>query len=132
MTYVTIAGTHWCGVGKTKTKDQDVKNITKTDECCKKHDACPYFISRWTKKYNLFNWRLFTISSCQCDDEFRKCLQNDNSLASKDIKRIYFDLLKVPCFQIELKEIKTCVAWHWYLKCKQYKERMSPFAKIRG
>ena len=130
--YLFLLGTQWCGIGEREEASHSAKNISRTDECCKEHDSCPHYIPRWNKRYNLFNWRLFTISSCACDDKFRDCLHKDNSLSSKDIKSIYFDMLKIPCFEIELKETKTCVAWHWYLQCKQYKDSMVPYAKIRS
>lgn len=124
-------GTKWCGIGEAPTGENSNVNLTSTDLCCKMHDACPYYISRWKKKYNLFNWRFYTISSCSCDEEFRKCLQKVNTMQAKDIERIYFGMLKVPCFEIQLKETKKCVEWYWYLKCKTYASAMEAFATVK-
>jgi len=125
-------GTHWCGIRKKDIQSHSVLNISVTDKCCKDHDSCPHYISRWSTKYNLFNWRLYTISECSCDEKFKRCLEQDDSVMSKDIKRIYFDMLQVPCFKLKMKPEKACVAWHWYLKCKTYREWMEPYAAIKG
>ena len=78
----------------TNTSDSLVIN-KKVDACCKVHDHCEHYIPRWKTKYHLVNWRPFTISSCECDHKFLKCLQQDDSLSAKDIKRIYFDILGI-------------------------------------
>ena len=104
--------------------------MTKADHCCKEHDACGHFIPRWTTKYNLMNWRPHTISSCSCDKNFLECLKEDSSQTGRDVKIIYFEVLKIPCFNIELKKVKKCVERQWYLECKKYEMKMEYFAKI--
>lgn len=103
----------------TNTSDSLVIN-KKVDACCKVHDHCEHYIPRWKTKYHLVNWRPFTISSCECDHKFLKCLQQDDSLSAKDIKRIYFDILEVPCFKFELQDVRRCVERTWFMACKKF------------
>ncbi|XP_057293479.1 acidic phospholipase A2 PA4-like isoform X2 [Hydractinia symbiolongicarpus] len=126
-------GTRWCGYGSAPSQDGGESNFTITkhvDNCCKEHDQCPYSIPRWKRRYNLLNWRPFTISFCGCDRSFLKCLSNDTSIVSQDIKRIYFDILEVACFDFELRDVKVCVKRTWYLSCEKYAMRTQKVAVI--
>lgn len=136
-----FVGTRWCGYGSELGLKQNEENNNSTlmvptllpantsdslvinkevDACCKVHDHCEHYIPRWKTKYHLVNWRPFTISSCECDAKFLKCLQQDDSLSAKDIKRIYFDILVVPCFKFELHNVKRCVERTWFMACKKF------------
>ena len=100
------------------------------DLCCKEHDHCPLFIPRWVSKYNLLNWRPFTISSCDCDRKFKACLKNDVTVAASDIDRIYFDILEVPCFKIEFKAVQKCLDKPWFIICKNVTMAMEAHAVL--
>lgn len=143
-----LLGTRWCGYGSELGLDYDkttternnstlptvlpaIKSSTESsptntapvDFCCKVHDHCEHYIPRWKTKYHLVNWRPFTISSCECDSKFLKCLQKDDSLSAKDIRRIYFDILEVPCFKLDLKDVKICAERTWFMACKKFSMR---------
>ena len=101
-------------------KSASLKINKEVDACCKVHDHCEHFIPRWKTKYNLVNWRPFTISSCECDAKFLECLQDDDSLSAQDIQRIYFDILGVPCFKFQLHDVRKCVKRTWFMACKKF------------
>lgn len=143
-------GTRWCGNGSLKDSEANVNstnpatNVTTAvssnasspvlhvDTCCKNHDGCEHHITRWKRKYNLFNWRPFTISLCACDEKFYKCLNSDksNSLKSQDVKMIYFEMLDIPCFNLELRDTRKCVKHNWYMGCEEYAMRTEQFAVL--
>ena len=117
----SIIGTKYCGNGNS----QSPSNSTNTkhsavDACCKDHDHCPHFIPKWTQKYNLFNWRPYTISACACDRKLKACLHSVNTQASRDVKRVYFEVLGVPCFEFELKTVRVCKKRTWFMACKKF------------
>ncbi len=63
-------GTLWCGVGNVA--DGDYENLgdnPTVDRCCRTHDHCPDYIESFETKYDIFNYRMYTISDCQCDNE---------------------------------------------------------------
>jgi len=66
---IIVPGTLWCGTGNVSANGQDYGNVVETDRCCQLHDRCPHTIARFSRKYGLFNYRLHTISHCECDDQ---------------------------------------------------------------
>lgn len=60
-------GTRWCGHKTTAEKFYQLGAHSRTDRCCRQHDHCPHIIEGLTSKYHLFNYRLFTVSHCGCD-----------------------------------------------------------------
>lgn len=60
-------GTKWCGKGHTADKYQDLGGASKADMCCRKHDHCKFIIKVMETKWELFNFRPFTMSHCSCD-----------------------------------------------------------------
>jgi len=138
-------GTRWCGYGSAPTLSKNFSSalihknsttvspdvIKPVDECCKQHDHCPYYIERWQRKYNLLNWRPYTISSCECDHKFKKCLEKETSLVSNDLIKIFFDILEVPCFVIKLKVEKKCIERTWFMACKKHAMRTESYAEIQ-
>ena len=58
-------GTNWCGSGNTGT---NLEMSARADQCCQYHDNCLYHIGAMESAYGLFNWRLYTVSYCQCDN----------------------------------------------------------------
>jgi len=65
-----MPGTRWCGSGNVSTDGDSYGNILATDRCCQQHDRCPHTIESFSLKYGLFNYRLHTISHCECDDVY--------------------------------------------------------------
>jgi len=62
-----VNGTKWCGRGNRATPGQRYGWHIAADRCCESHDFCTPKIGKWETKYGYFNWRLFTISHCNCD-----------------------------------------------------------------
>ncbi|XP_015273648.1 PREDICTED: group 3 secretory phospholipase A2 [Gekko japonicus] len=82
------------------------------DVCCREHDQCEAQIHGLEYKYGMRNYRLHTISHCDCDARFRQCLMTLNDTISNFIGISFFNLLEVPCFVLE--ESEECVEWHWW------------------
>lgn len=78
----------------------------------------------------MLNWRPYTISSCECDQKFYDCLNKETSVVAKDIRKIFFDVLEVPCFNIELKNERKCVKRTWFMACKKYAMRTESYASL--
>ena len=65
-----MPGTRWCGTGNVSTAGQSYGNVLATDRCCQQHDRCAHTIDSFSRNYGLFNYRLHTISHCECDDVY--------------------------------------------------------------
>lgn len=59
--------TKWCGRGQSASKYNELGGASKADKCCRRHDHCKLNIQAMNTKWNLFNFRPFTISHCSCD-----------------------------------------------------------------
>uniref|UniRef100_A0A803TRF8 Phospholipase A2 group III n=1 Tax=Anolis carolinensis TaxID=28377 RepID=A0A803TRF8_ANOCA len=88
------------------------------DVCCREHDHCEAQIPALGYRYGKRNLRLHTISHCDCDSRFRRCLMSLNDAISNLIGASFFNLLEVPCFVLE--ESEECIEWHWWGGCKEY------------
>lgn len=112
------------------------------DLCCREHDQCSAQITALQFNYGIRNYRLHTVSHCDCDARcagpeggapgggervpggrrashrprlprrFRQCLLALNDTISNIIGVTFFNLLEVPCFVLE--ESEECVQWHWW------------------
>ena len=64
-----MPGTKWCGMGYSALEVRDLGGYTGADKCCRAHDLnCPLYIEAFKEKYGLFNWRLYTVMHCACDE----------------------------------------------------------------
>ncbi|KGL93320.1 Group 3 secretory phospholipase A2, partial [Charadrius vociferus] len=88
------------------------------DLCCREHDHCSAQITALQFNYGIRNYRLHTVSHCDCDARFRQCLLALNDTISNIIGVTFFNLLEVPCFVLE--ESEECVQWHWWGGCERY------------
>ncbi|GAB1599067.1 hypothetical protein Ahia01_000183900 [Argonauta hians] len=124
-------GTKWCGNGNTAEAFDDLGSETEADYCCREHDYCPFTIESFSRRFNLFNYRLHTLSHCQCDRRFRNCLKkvSSNSSITHLIGRIYFDFLGSRCF-VFIKE-KYCVERSWWGKCRTYGTQLTAKIKLQ-
>lgn len=82
--------TKWCGPGNTSLNGyNDLGTYKNLDKCCRAHDYCDTFIEAFkTKSFGPNNVKLqnpypYTMSSCECDMKFRKCLHTAYSKWSK-------------------------------------------------
>lgn len=92
-------GTKWCGAGDIAQNKRDIGYFYLTDSCCRAHDLCPHAIEPQSSKFGLKNTGKFTLSHCDCDNEFHRCLKSVNTLVSKQIGLVYFNVLGPQCFK---------------------------------
>jgi len=116
--YLIWPGTNWCGKGSKAEFAQSYGEHAETDQCCQKHDQCPYIIEGFTTRYNLFNYRIHTLSACDCDQQFLDCLQTANTSTSAMVGKVYFNVVNTECFDLKLQ--KTCSKRSWWGGCEKY------------
>ncbi|KAH6933847.1 hypothetical protein HPB50_018602 [Hyalomma asiaticum] len=61
-------GTNWCGSGTSARKINELGHNSRADRCCREHDHCPFTIEAFQRRFHLFNYRLHTLSHCECDE----------------------------------------------------------------
>ncbi|KAF5308042.1 hypothetical protein FQR65_LT06417 [Abscondita terminalis] len=79
--YLIAPGTLWCGYQDRANSYTELGAMSLTDRCCRKHDHCKMNIHGFTRKYNYYNAKPFTMSHCFCDNRR---------------KRDIMDLLQIP------------------------------------
>ncbi|KAM6051625.1 group 3 secretory phospholipase A2 [Theristicus caerulescens] len=114
----TLPGTLWCGAGDSAGNASELGLFRGPDRCCREHDQCSAQISALQFNYGIRNYRLHTVSHCDCDARFRQCLLALNDTISNIIGVTFFNLLEVPCFVLE--ESEECVQWYWWGGCERY------------
>ncbi|XP_063207213.1 group 3 secretory phospholipase A2 [Chroicocephalus ridibundus] len=114
----TLPGTLWCGAGNSAGNASELGLFRGPDRCCREHDQCSAQIAALQFNYGIRNYRLHTVSHCDCDARFRQCLLALNDTISNIIGVTFFNLLEVPCFVLE--ESEECVQWHWWGGCERY------------
>uniref|UniRef100_A0A3B5MIZ1 phospholipase A2 n=1 Tax=Xiphophorus couchianus TaxID=32473 RepID=A0A3B5MIZ1_9TELE len=115
-------GTLWCGTGSKAAGYEQLGMFERADKCCREHDHCSDIIPAFTVNYGVFNPNFFTVSHCECDQRFRQCLLGMNDSISSMVGYSFFNILKVPCF--ELKQLKHCTQMYWWgMKASQSKHR---------
>ncbi|XP_067406285.1 group 3 secretory phospholipase A2 [Emydura macquarii macquarii] len=114
----TMPGTLWCGAGDSAESAAELGIFQGPDLCCREHDQCTAQLSALEYNYGMRNYRLHTISHCDCDARFRQCLLELNDTISNIIGVTFFNLLEAPCFVLE--ESEECVLWHWWGGCQHY------------
>ncbi|XP_061458638.1 group 3 secretory phospholipase A2 [Rhineura floridana] len=122
----TVPGTLWCGAGDSAGNFTDLGVFQGPDVCCREHDRCEAQISALGYGFGMRNFRLHTVSHCDCDAQFRHCLMNLNDTISNFIGVTFFNLLEAPCFVLE--ESEECLEWHWWGGCKAY--GLMPLARL--
>ncbi|KAG7489573.1 group 3 secretory phospholipase A2-like [Solea senegalensis] len=122
-----VPGTLWCGVSSKASTYEELGMFENTDRCCREHDHCLHVIPSFTVNYGVFNSHFYTLSHCDCDQRFRQCLLGANDTVSSMVGYSFFNILRVPCF--ELKQKMQCTRMHWWGMCKVSKE--APYAVLR-
>lgn len=120
-------GTNWCGKGNKAEYVSDFGESSQTDKCCLEHDACPYIIEGLTKNFGYFNYRLHTLSYCECDLRFRQCLREAGSGLANLVGKIYFNVVNTECF--DLRRERRCARRSWWGSCNRW--RMSLMAAVK-
>ncbi|XP_006805971.1 group 3 secretory phospholipase A2-like [Neolamprologus brichardi] len=121
-------GTLWCGGGSMAHGYEELGMFEGTDRCCREHDHCLQIIPAFTVNYGVFNRNLFTVSHCECDQRFRQCLLDVNDSISNMVGYSFFNILRIPCF--ELKQQRRCTEMYWWGMCKVAKE--APYAVFKS
>ncbi|XP_047660507.1 group 3 secretory phospholipase A2 [Tachysurus fulvidraco] len=122
-----IPGTLWCGSGNKASDFSDLGLFEDTDKCCREHDHCEQTISSFQFGYGVFNSHFFTLSHCNCDSKFRRCLHNANDRMSDMVGYGYFNVLKMRCF--EFSQRLECAERTWWGMCKH--SHMTTYALLR-
>ncbi|XP_053556532.1 group 3 secretory phospholipase A2 [Bombina bombina] len=113
-----MPGTLWCGAGNVAENITNLGVFHGADLCCREHDFCSHQIQAYELKYGIRNYRLHTVSHCDCDQRFRLCLLSLNDTISSLIGIMYFNILEMPCFTLNQEE--QCAEWHWWGGCKSF------------
>ncbi|XP_074604591.1 uncharacterized protein LOC141857914 [Brevipalpus obovatus] len=108
-------GTNWCGKGTSSKNFRQLGPRASTDRCCRDHDHCKLTISPFERKFHFFNYRLYVISHCDCDERFRACLRLANTGSSNLVGRVFFNIVQTKCFT--LKAEKVCKKRSWWGNC---------------
>jgi len=126
-------GTLWCGNGDNANNDSDLGVFRRTDACCRTHDKCHPRMAGLTLRFGIMNWQPYTMMACKCDHEFAKCLSTINSLASRSVANVYFDVLQRNCFDMEVISKKhTCTKKsYWGLVCDSWSYRDTLVGRTR-
>ncbi|XP_066506515.1 group 3 secretory phospholipase A2 [Hoplias malabaricus] len=111
-----IPGTLWCGAGNKALDFADLGVFEETDKCCREHDHCKDAIDSFGFNYGIFNTNIFTLSHCDCDTKFRRCLHKANDSMSNVVGYGYFNVLKMRCF--EFSHRMQCAERTWWGMCK--------------
>ncbi|XP_067862049.1 group 3 secretory phospholipase A2 isoform X2 [Heptranchias perlo] len=137
----TVPGTIWCGAGDSAENFTDLgadsflgyssigissplivrpsasldRIFDRTDFCCREHDHCEHKLSAFEYNYGMRNFRLHTISHCDCDYRFKRCLLNVNNTISTLVGITFFSILQIPCFVLE--PVEHCVKRTWWSGC---------------
>ncbi|XP_059843978.1 group 3 secretory phospholipase A2 [Hypanus sabinus] len=98
---LTVPGTFWCGAGDSAESYGDLGTFNWTDACCREHDHCEHTIAAFEYNYGMLNFRLHTISHCDCDYRFKKCLLDVNNTISTMVGVTYFNIFQIPCFSLQ-------------------------------
>ncbi|XP_037272060.2 group 3 secretory phospholipase A2 [Rhipicephalus microplus] len=114
-------GTNWCGSGSSARKLNELGPNSRVDRCCREHDHCPYTIEAFQRRFHLFNYRLHTLSHCECDERFRSCLKMANHGASYMVGKLYFNVVQTKCFIFKYREV--CELRSWWGQCLQREKK---------
>ncbi|XP_028269727.1 group 3 secretory phospholipase A2-like [Parambassis ranga] len=121
-------GTLWCGSGNKAIGYEQLGMFESADRCCREHDHCLHIIPAFTVKYGVLNPNFYTVSHCECDQRFRQCLLFANESVSSMVGYSFFNILRIPCF--ELEQQKQCTEMYWWGMCKVAKK--APYAVFKS
>lgn len=109
--------TKWCGRGHSAERYHHLGGASRADMCCRQHDYCKLNIPGMTTKWDLFNYRPYTISHCSCDQRFRTCLKMADSSDANMVGKLFFNIVQSKCFV--LKPETVCTKTSWWGKCEK-------------
>uniref|UniRef100_A0ABK9N6X0 phospholipase A2 n=1 Tax=Glossina morsitans morsitans TaxID=37546 RepID=A0ABK9N6X0_GLOMM len=104
--WLIAPNTRWCGRGNNANNTYNyLGGASSTDKCCRKHDHCKVYINAMSNRYDLFNYRPYTLSHCSCDRRFRTCLKMANDHDAKTIGKLFFNIAQMQCFVLRKERI---------------------------
>ncbi|XP_055595432.1 uncharacterized protein LOC129746034 isoform X3 [Uranotaenia lowii] len=109
--------TKWCGRGHSAERYHQLGGASRADMCCRQHDYCKLNIPGMATKWDLFNYRPYTISHCSCDQRFRTCLKMADSSDANMVGKLFFNIVQSKCFV--LKPETVCTKTSWWGKCEK-------------
>ena len=77
------------------------------DKCCRTHDYCTHWIGSFERKWNLFNWNIYTIMDCKCDKRY--------ITTQLLFSRSFFSLRKILFADLTWIMFPFCVDWLLFL-----------------
>lgn len=105
--WLIAPNTRWCGRGNTAGSYNHLGGASSADKCCRRHDHCQHNIPGMATKYDLFNYRPFTLSHCSCDRRFHTCLKMASNSDANMVGKLFFNVVQTQCFV--LKPEKVCL-----------------------
>lgn len=105
--WLIAPNTRWCGSGNTAGSYNHLGGASSADKCCRRHDHCQHNIPGMATKYDLFNYRPFTLSHCSCDRRFHTCLKMASNSDANMVGKLFFNIVQTQCFV--LKPEKVCL-----------------------
>ncbi|XP_050037151.1 phospholipase A2 hemilipin-like isoform X1 [Dermacentor andersoni] len=96
---VMFPGTKWCGAGNVASNYDDLGKAWEADMCCREHDLAKESIPAFGAKRGVKNMLFYTMTSCDADKKFFKCLLKAQSFTSFSLGVGYFDILRTKCYQ---------------------------------
>lgn len=94
-----------------------------TDLCCREHDHCPTYILPFQRRFGILNLYPSHLSLCSCEMKLYNCLWNVTSHVAVAVGRMYFNVLRVPCFHLVEKKVckeRSFDWWKFKYVCKKY------------
>ncbi|KAH8275927.1 hypothetical protein KR044_013303 [Drosophila immigrans] len=100
--------TRWCGKGNLANGTYNqLGGATMADKCCRTHDHCKKYIPALSNRYELFNYRPYTLSHCSCDRRFRTCLKMAHDEDANTIGKLFFNMVQTQCFILKTEHVCT-------------------------
>ncbi|XP_017055904.2 group 3 secretory phospholipase A2 [Drosophila ficusphila] len=104
--WLIAPNTRWCGRGNLANGTyNDLGGASKADKCCRKHDHCKMWIDGMSNRYDLFNYRPYTLSHCSCDLRFRTCLKMAGDEDANAIGKLFFNVVQTQCFGLKMETV---------------------------
>ncbi|XP_068141339.1 acidic phospholipase A2 PA4 [Drosophila tropicalis] len=98
--------TRWCGRGNLANGTYNhLGGASMADKCCRKHDHCKMWIPGMSNRYDLFNYRPYTLSHCSCDRRFRTCLKMASDEDAIAIGKLFFNIVQTQCFVLKTETV---------------------------
>ncbi|KAK8401991.1 hypothetical protein O3P69_001228 [Scylla paramamosain] len=119
--HIIYPGTKWCGTGNVAEGLDDLGSLKEVDACCRDHDLCPDDLEPGQTRHNISNESPFTMTHCDCNESFRKCLKDVGTGEAKEVGSAYFSTGLFQCYRLA-KPVKGCKQWAGLLTqaCQEY------------